>query len=111
MENLTTSRIEELLLDKAVSEFLEKLKKATHGFIDVVNAYQPETDVEKQEYQDWVNNMFNVTYRVWVQSKSEKLPEFIKTRLLNNAVDRFLVSIENTKNIIDGLQESREEEF
>lgn len=99
-EKLTTSRIEQMLFDKAKKEFVEELYQAISDFADVLNRYHPFNKEKAEEFKAWVLSFLciGVPYiggGIGVKiNYMEQLPEYIQERLLNNAVRDFINSIE-----------------
>jgi hypothetical protein len=103
---ITTNRIEEVLLNKEKDKFIKEVESAVQNLVNILNEYLPDTHKkeELEAYQGWATEIIEVSYRVFPQYKKiENLPEYIERNLLQNAVDKFIKSVEETKATLESL--------
>lgn len=107
-EKITTNRIEEVLLEKKINECVNAVKKAALEFANVVNEYTPSDYNDQKEFVLWAVSVLRTDcWQVFVKDEGDikkAIPAGITKLLLQRGVDEFIQSVENTKEIIDGLE-------
>lgn len=107
MAEITTNRIEEVLLEKKEKQYVDELMAACSNLVEKLNRYccvQMSGSEEGRQVKQWIESFFKFGWEI----KSEPcnirhMPEFVRKKLLESAVEEFLESVESTKEIIDSL--------
>jgi hypothetical protein len=107
-EKLTTNRIEEALLKKKRYECIKNIETAAENFAIVVNQYIPTDEGDNQKlFNEWVKSMFSYGWQIFIDNSAIKnIPTAVSEKLLKQAVDEFIESVEDMKGQIDGLYNS-----
>lgn len=99
-EKLTTSKIEQIILERAKKEFTEELYQATSDFARVLNRYTPFDEEQAEEFKAWVLSFLCIGSGIGIRyDYMEQLPEYIQERLLNDAVRDFINAIDLERGI------------